>query len=94
MIAHISAVLLLTLCAGCTSIGAMSKKLEVGMSEQEVKQLIGEPASVSIQTCGSSTPEPWQCKQYKYSDGWASFLIVYFLQLDGGGWRVNSWSAY
>lgn len=92
-IARISTLLLLTICAGCASIGTMSKKLEVGMSEPQVKRDLGEPTSVSVSTCGSKTAEPWQCKQYKYEDGWTGFLIVYFSQVDGE-WLVNSWSAY
>ncbi len=86
-------VLLLPIFAGCASVGEMSKELEVGMSEQRVKNVIGDPASVSVETCGSKTPDPWQCKNYKYEDGFMGFLTVYFLEVEGM-WLVNSWSAY
>lgn len=93
-IAHIPALLLLAICAGCVNVGALSRKLEVGMSEQQVLSVLGEPASVSVSTCGSETPSPWQCKTFKYEDSWVGLLIVYFQQADGGLWVVNSWSSF
>jgi len=92
-VALTSVLILLAICAGCTSVDAISKQLEVGMSEQYVNEFIGEPDSVSLKTCGSETPQPWQCKTYKFEDDWSGFLTVYFQEVDGM-WVVNSWSIY
>jgi hypothetical protein len=83
--------------AGCVSTGAVSRKLEVGMTEKQVTELVGsEPSSVSVSTCGSSTPHPWQCKEYQYKSAWDGrlTLMILFHQEPDGTWHVNSWNAY
>lgn len=92
---HIPALLLLAICAGCVSLGELSKKLEVGMSEDQVLSVIGEPTSVAVSTCGSKTPDPWQCKKFEYEDDWSdSSLIVYLQRAESGSWLVNSWETF
>jgi hypothetical protein len=87
----LAALLVVALCAGCAGMGVLSQKLDQGLTEQEVRARIGSPESVSIETCGSSTPVPWSCKKYKY-EGLDGLLIVYFAQGRDGTWRVDSWS--
>ena len=68
-------------------------RLTDDMTKSQVEELFGEPNRTSLDTCGSSTKQPWQCLQwtYAYSDGRA-LLVVYFGRLQGV-WRVNSWSV-
>jgi hypothetical protein len=64
------------------------------MTEDQVKTLVGsDPQSVSLDTCGSETPHPWQCKEYKYANGWGGVLFIHFSQ-NTGVWRVNDWHKY
>jgi hypothetical protein len=82
---------------GCVSAGAVSKKLEVGMTEPQVNALVGsEPQSVSVTTCGGNTPHPWQCKEYQYKSAWNGLLtmMIFFEQGPDGTWRVNSWNTF
>ena len=80
---------------GCASLNDASRRLEPGMTESQVTALIGSaPQSVSLDTCGSKTPAPWQCKQYKYSNGWGNSLYIRFQQGSDSVWRVNSWDSY
>ena len=73
-----------------------STRLEQAMTEDQVRDLIGEPTSVSLETCGSSTPHPWQCKQFQYEGSdrgrWTGQLTVRFSN-DTSHWLVNSWSS-
>lgn len=80
--------------AACTSVGTMSKQLDVGMPELQVRTLLGEPYSIELSTCGSNTGNPWQCKQFNYYDSSASLMIVYFSQSSSGTWVVNNWSVF
>jgi hypothetical protein len=83
--------------AGCVTSGAVSKKLEVGMTEHQVTALAGEPTSVSVSTCGSEARSgPWQCKEYQYKSLWDGRLTLQILFHHGGGdtWIVNSWTAF
>lgn len=65
----------------------LSKSLAPGMTEAQVNAM-REPDTITLQTCGSSTPKPWQCKVYKYGLN----LWVRFQETSPGDWRVNSWS--
>lgn len=88
------ALILTTLCA-CVSLNDASRHLEQGMTEDQVKTAVGSaPQSVSLDTCGSSTSHPWQCKKYKYSNGWGNFMYIWFQQSPDSVWRVNSWDTY
>ena len=40
--------------------------LEQGMTRGDVTDLFGQPARVELTTCGSETPEPWQCLIWEY----------------------------
>jgi hypothetical protein len=84
------------LMAGCVSSGEVSRKLEVGMTEKQVTTLVGYEPRVSMTTCGSSTPKPWQCKEYQYKSAWDGSLVlsILFEQEPDGIWRVNSWHTY
>jgi hypothetical protein len=66
---------------------SLSKRLAVGMTEAQVSAL-RPPDRVTLQTCGSNTPKPWQCKVYQY--GGAS-LWVAFREAEPDIWVVNSW---
>jgi hypothetical protein len=81
--------------AGCVSTGAVSRKLEVGMTEKQVTELVGsEPSSVSVSTCGGNTAHSWQCKEYQYKSMGVLTLMILFYQEPDGTWHVNSWNAY
>jgi hypothetical protein len=91
--------LVLAALGGCATadwnLSGASRHLEQGMTESQVTALLGsEPHSVSLNTCGSATPNPWQCKQYKYSNGWGASLFIRFEQGGDSVWRVNSWDSY
>ena len=80
---------------GCASLSDASRHLEQGMTESQVTTLLGSaPQSVSLDTCGSATRHPWQCKQYRYSNGWGNSLYIRFEQDPDSVWRVNSWDSY
>ena len=83
---------------GCATadwnLSGASRRLEQGMTEDQVTALLGAaPHSVSLNTCGSATPHPWQCKQYNYRNGWGASLFIRFEQGSDGVWRVNSWDS-
>lgn len=81
------------LVGGCADVGDASSKLQPGMSESAVVQTIGfRPDTVSLETCGSQTNHPWQCKIYKFNS-WTT-LWVYFAEDSGGQWIVNNWSSF
>lgn len=67
------------------STNELSRRLNVGMTEDQVLAL-REPDKVTMSTCGSKTPRPWQCRTYQYG----SSLFVVF-ELIRGRWLVNSW---
>ena len=82
-----------------TSVKEKSILLDTRMSETRVKNLIGNPESVEMQTCGGSSKEnaPWSCKIYTYKDSCCGYsppeLSVYFFQM-GNQWYVNSWRIW
>lgn len=67
------------------SANELSRKLSVGMTEEQVLAL-KEPDRVTVSTCGSKTPEPWKCRTYQYG----SSLHVVFQEIKGR-WLVNGW---
>ncbi len=75
------------------TLGALSLRLEQGMSEDEVKRLQPfSPYAANLQTCGQHAQSgAWTCKIWEYSDGTNSLEIT-FSQDDRGGWLVNDWS--
>ena len=53
-------------------------KVRVGMTEQEITELFGQPDRRQVMTCGSETSAPWQCLIYTYelsSTDWNSFVF-------------------
>ena len=77
--------------------GLASRKLELGMTEEQLVAAIGRPPNkVDMRTCGQNTPNPWQCKILTFFGGaMGNNLVVY---LEGGlsnlNFRVNSWNVY
>jgi hypothetical protein len=69
-------------------IGTLSKSLAIGMTESQVTAL-REPDRVSVETCGSNTARPWQCKIYKYG---LNELWVRFQQTAPNMWQVIYWA--
>ncbi|MBI1302051.1 MAG: hypothetical protein GC137_10440 [Alphaproteobacteria bacterium] len=54
-------------------------KIQQGMSSDEILEMFGEPKSVSVQTCGTSTPNPWSCTTWEYGQygyHYASFTFA------------------
>jgi hypothetical protein len=74
-------------------LGALSARLNPGMTEQQVIDAIGyAPNSVSLQTCGmDSKTGPWTCKVYMYGPGYKYSSIAVLFQLTSGQWVVVSW---
>ena len=71
---HLSSIFVLAIslvmlqaCAGY-GLGKKSLSLRVGMSEQEVRQLLGDPVSTSQSTCGQDTGQPWSCLTWNYDE--------------------------
>ena len=92
MLAWLSATVVIGALAGCVDVGTLSRELNTGMTEEQVTSKLGyPPQSVSMTMCGTETPEPWRCKEYKYEG--IGRLNIYFQQADDGMWRVNSWDA-
>ena len=97
-----STAILISLIAACAggpslnvnSLGASSRLLNSGMSEQQVVEVIhAQPRGVDLMTCGGKTGPTWQCKVYRYKNALVSgSLAVYFRQEPDGSWVVNNWS--
>ena len=49
------------------------------MSSDQILEIFGEPKSVSVQTCGTSTTNPWSCTTWEYGEygyHYASFTFA------------------
>ena len=74
---------------------AMGIRLQEDMTENQVIQALGyTPSAVALETCGSTTAHPWQCKIYRYGAVLDGELDVYFAKDEHGTWVVNNWSTY
>jgi hypothetical protein len=52
------------------TVGDMSERLEVAMTQTQVLQAIGyRPNSVDQETCGATVGAPWPCRVWTYEDG-------------------------
>lgn len=70
--------------------GALSLKLEEGMTMQQVIQRLGyRPNTTTQETCGSSTPNPWSCRTWTFGDS-NRRLVVFFHNIEGQ-WLVDAW---
>jgi hypothetical protein len=67
-------------------------RLESGMSQDRVEALFGPPARTSLTTCGTKTPEPWECLIWNYGSDLTG-LKIYF-QRSNGRWIVDSWNSW
>jgi len=92
-------------CTGCAdmphdphahahSFGEVSRSLSQGMSESELVTLAGEPSTVSLTTCGTNTPSPWTCKEYRYNSSMGVLKLQVLLQRVNDSWFVVSWTAF
>ena len=68
----------------------LSLQLASNLSEQEVVRRAVNPTRVELDTCGTDTREPWNCKVYTYDFGLAG-LSVFFQEEEDNDWRVNGW---
>jgi hypothetical protein len=71
---------------------AKSLLLKTGMSEQEVKGVLGTPKKAEVHTCGSNTDKPWTCKIWTYGF-FLSGMGLLFEEAGADDWRLNSWSV-
>ena len=78
-------------------------KLDMGMNDYTVAQVLGAPDRQQVKTCGSEVgingDHAWACKTWTYEgnrDNWSNrnqdFLTIYFEQTPRG-WVVNGWSV-
>jgi hypothetical protein len=73
--------------------GAKSALLELGMTEQQVINKVGQaPNKVEMETC----MERWRgtCKTHTYGSVYGNHLEVVFSQTDDRVWRADSWRVY
>jgi hypothetical protein len=62
------------------------------MSEKQVIELLGDPATANLLTCGLKVGTPWQCKIVEYGTFLSGISITF--RDDGlGAWAVNSWEV-
>lgn len=66
---------LLVLAMGCSTLRARVHpdftqaavlSLQVGMTRDDATELFGRPDRAQVTTCGTDTPEPWQCLIWEY----------------------------
>jgi hypothetical protein len=72
---------------------AKSALLELGMTEQQVVNKVGQaPSKVEMETC----VETWRgtCKIHTYGSVYGNHLKVVFSQTDDRVWRADSWRVY
>lgn len=65
-------------------------KLDVGMTMEAVRALLGDPDAIDQATCGAKTAEPWPCRIWTFNGGEFRRFRVHFQKGDAG-WVVNSW---
>jgi hypothetical protein len=66
--------------------------LKIGMSEQEVTNLLGSPSKVEVGQCGANTSRPWTCKTWTYGSAPFYGLEAFFAE-NSGEWRLASWNV-
>jgi hypothetical protein len=93
----LAALLMSSTAAHAGALGEATHSLSGDMTEQQVKQYLQNfPYTVSLETCGSDTPSPWQCKIFRFTGGTSyddrrDELTVLLIQRFDGVWEVNSW---
>jgi hypothetical protein len=67
------------------------RRLQRGMTEQEVTQLQGKhvPDRIIMRTCGTATPQPFPCKVHVYRRGLREVSVVF--EYVRGQWLVSQW---
>lgn len=73
---------------------SISRRLQQGMTEDQVVAIAGQPNRVSLSTCGqNSGGRPWQCKVYTYKGAtlYENWLTIVFQEVQGV-WLVGGWS--
>jgi hypothetical protein len=76
------------------SFNAKSLLLKIGMSEQEVTKVLGQPLKADVMTCGSSTAKPWACKTWTYGDFSSGMRVTFSESEMTGAWLLNNWTVY
>jgi hypothetical protein len=94
------AILLLT---GCATLGLGKRhlgftesavlKLRVGMTADVVRARFGNPDRTEVTTCGSSTPDPWQCMIWRYQMEESEYGDVnrFYFAIESDPPRLHSW---
>ena len=83
--------------AACDSSLHGDRRLQRGMTEQEVTQLQGKqvPDRIIMRTCGTATPQPFPCKVHVYRRGlWGGRLgseVAVVFEDVRGQWVVSRW---
>jgi len=80
--------------------GSLSKPvLNEGMSEGQVRSMLGTPMSQATTVCGQGTARPWRCRVLEWADndgeGPCSAAFEFVLE-DGsseGSWLLSRWSC-
>jgi hypothetical protein len=72
----------------------LSHRLDPGMSEQEVTNLLGQPRQSVLTTCGQNVRNRWPCKIWSY--GFPGLLgnslsVIFAEDHSAGPWVVNEW---
>jgi hypothetical protein len=67
--------------------------LQPGMTEADVRALLGQPDETSSGTYGSATPHPWQGIEwtYRWHQGFFSKRLNIVFEGAPGSWVVNNW---
>ena len=98
-----SGALAILLITGCATLGLGKRhpgftesavlKLRAGITADAVRARFGNPDRSEVTTCGSSTPDPWQCMIWEYQmegDEYGDVNRIYFnVEFDPP--RLNSW---
>jgi hypothetical protein len=73
---------------------SLSLRLKPGMSEKNVIDLLGQPSSSKLISCGQAVGRPWPCKMLVYGSDAATSLVILFRSADSPDtWVVSSWNA-
>jgi hypothetical protein len=87
----LAALLMSSIAAHAGALAEATHQLSDTMTEQEVINFLSNyPYKVSLETCGSETPEPWRCKLLTFGRP-GDRLTVTLHQRRDGVWEVNSW---
>lgn len=74
--------------------GPASLRLSENMTEQEAINAVGQPPNMAeLDTCGSKTPNPWECRILTFGNRFDTLQILFYQDRDHI-WRVTGWKVY